>query len=80
LLCERLEEWYNTFRKEGLNPIRDGWLARSAMAGRTVRVLLRDEVREGRMESIDGDGALLLADGRGEIHRIVAGDATIVKG
>ena len=80
LLCERLEEWYNTFRKEGFKPIREGWLARSAMAGRTVRVLFRDEVREGRMAGIDGDGALLLADGRGEIRRIVAGDATIVKG
>ena len=79
LLCERLEEWYETFMKKGFTPIRDGWLARSAMAGRTVRVLFRDEVREGRMEGIDGDGALLLADGRGEIHRIVAGDATILK-
>jgi BirA family transcriptional regulator, biotin operon repressor / biotin---[acetyl-CoA-carboxylase] ligase len=80
LLCERLEQWYETFLHAGFAPIRDGWLARSEMAGKHVRVLFRDEVQEGVVEGIDRDGALLIADGRGEVRRITAGDATIMKG
>ena len=47
--------------------------------GKHVRVLFRDEVQEGVVEGIDRDGALLLADGRGDVRRIMAGDATIMK-
>jgi len=79
-LCERLERWYETFLHAGFAPVRDGWLARSQMAGKRVRVLFRDEVQEGVVEGIDRDGALLLADGRGNVRRITAGDATIMKG
>jgi biotin-(acetyl-CoA carboxylase) ligase len=50
------------------------------MAGKRVRVLFRSEVQEGVVEGIDRDGALLLADGQGNVRRITAGDATIMKG
>jgi BirA family transcriptional regulator, biotin operon repressor / biotin---[acetyl-CoA-carboxylase] ligase len=80
LLCERLERWYETFLHAGFAPVREEWLARSDMAGKRVRVLFRDEVQEGVVEGIDRDGALLLADGQGDVRRILAGDATIMKG
>jgi len=79
LLCERLERWYETFLHAGFAPVREEWLARSDMAGKRVRVLFRGEVQEGVVEGIDRDGALLLADGRGDVRRITAGDATIMK-
>lgn len=79
LLCERLEEWYETFLHTGFAPVREGWLLWSEMAGRPVRILFRDEVQEGVVEGIDRDGALLISDSRGEIRRITAGDATIIK-
>jgi BirA family transcriptional regulator, biotin operon repressor / biotin---[acetyl-CoA-carboxylase] ligase len=80
LLCERLEQWYGTFLQAGFAPVREGWLLWSEMAGRHVRILFRDEVQEGVVEGIDQDGALLISDGRGEVRRITAGDATIMKG
>ncbi|MCX5821504.1 MAG: biotin--[acetyl-CoA-carboxylase] ligase [Deltaproteobacteria bacterium] len=80
LLCERLDLWYEIFLHAGFAPVREGWLVRSEMAGKHVRILFRDEVQEGVVEGIDRDGALLIADRRGEVRRITAGDATIMKG
>ena len=80
LLCERLEKWYGTFLHAGFAPVGEGWLLWSEMAGRHVRILFRDEVQEGVVEGIDRDGALLISDARGEVRRITAGDATILKG
>jgi BirA family biotin operon repressor/biotin-[acetyl-CoA-carboxylase] ligase len=80
LLCERLGYWYEIFLHAGFAPVREGWLVRSEMAGKHVRILFRDEMQEGVVEGIDRDGALLIADGRGEVRRITAGDATIMKG
>lgn len=79
LLCEKFEKWYDIFLRDGFEPVRAEWLSRSDMAGKTVRVLFRDEVQEGRVTGIDRDGALLLADGQGHLRRIVAGDASIIK-
>ncbi len=79
LLCERFERWYETYLREGFAPIREGWLARSGMAGKPVRILFGKEILEGTMAGIDRDGALLLSDARGGVRRILAGDATILK-
>jgi BirA family biotin operon repressor/biotin-[acetyl-CoA-carboxylase] ligase len=79
LLYEGLECWYETFLREGLAPVRRRWLSLSEMEGRFIRVVFRDEVREGRVAGLDDDGALLLDDGSGTLQRITAGDATIMK-
>jgi BirA family biotin operon repressor/biotin-[acetyl-CoA-carboxylase] ligase len=80
LICEQLERWYETFLHAGFAPVREEWLTRSDMTGKRVRVLFRDEVQEGVVEGIDRDGVLLIADEHGAVRRIVAGDATIMKG
>jgi BirA family transcriptional regulator, biotin operon repressor / biotin---[acetyl-CoA-carboxylase] ligase len=79
LLFDRLGKWYETFQHDGFAKVREEWLSRSDMAGKRVRISFRDEICEGFMEGIDGDGALLLADGQGNVQRITAGDATIIK-
>ena len=78
-LCSRLAKWYGLFLAEGFAPVRQAWLDRCGMTGRRVRVLFRDELREGVAAGIDRDGALLLADGTGALQRITAGDASVVK-
>jgi BirA family transcriptional regulator, biotin operon repressor / biotin---[acetyl-CoA-carboxylase] ligase len=79
-LCERFGKWYETFLRDGFDPVREAWLARSIMVGKTVRVIFRDEVQEGTVTGIDRDGALLICAAPGAaIRRITAGDATIVK-
>lgn len=79
LICEWLERSYESFRRKGFAPIREKWIARSDMTGKCIRVLFRDEVQEGVMAGIDLDGALLIADRQGDVRRILAGDATIIK-
>ena len=79
LLCERFDQWYEIFLQDGFAPVREGWLARMEMAGKRLRVLFLDEVREGVFAGIDEDGALLIADEQGAVRRITAGDATIMK-
>ena len=80
LVCERFEAWYEIFLRDGFAPVREGWLARAEMAGKRIRVLFRDEVREGAFAGIERDGALLIADEQGAVSRITAGDATVMKG
>jgi BirA family biotin operon repressor/biotin-[acetyl-CoA-carboxylase] ligase len=80
LLCERFDPWYAIFLHDGFAPVREGWLARAAMAEKRLRVLFRDQVQEGMFAGIDRDGALLIADEQGAVRRITAGDATIMKG
>jgi len=79
LLCERFEGWYEILERNGFAAVREGWLARAEMTGKRIRVLFGDEMREGMFAGIDRDGALLIADERGVVSRITAGDATIIK-
>ncbi len=80
LLCDSFEKWYQIFLGEGFACVRKQWLARSGMTGSRVRVLFQGEVQEGVVVGIDLDGALLLDDERGAVRRIIAGDASIMKG
>jgi BirA family transcriptional regulator, biotin operon repressor / biotin---[acetyl-CoA-carboxylase] ligase len=79
-LCDHFEKWYQIFLREGFTTVREQWLALSGMTGRRVRVLFQGEVREGVVVGIDFDGALLLDEERGAVRRIIAGDASIMKG
>jgi BirA family transcriptional regulator, biotin operon repressor / biotin---[acetyl-CoA-carboxylase] ligase len=79
-LCDTFEKWYRIFLSKGFAPVRERWLARSEMTGSRVRVLFQGEVQEGIVAGIDLDGALLLEDERGVVRRVMAGDASIMKG
>jgi len=80
LLCDYFEKWYQILLHEGFAPVRERWLARSGMTGSRVRVLFQGDVQEGVVVGIDLDGALLLDDELGVVRRIIAGDASIMKG
>ncbi len=80
LLCDSFRKWYRIFLGEGFAPVRERWLSLSEMTGSRVRVLFQGELQEGVVVGIDHDGALLLDDELGSVRRIIAGDASIVKG
>jgi BirA family transcriptional regulator, biotin operon repressor / biotin---[acetyl-CoA-carboxylase] ligase len=79
-LCNHFEKWYQIFLREGFATVREQWLSHSGMTGRHMRILFQGEVQEGVVVGIDFDGALLLDDERGSVRRIIAGDASIMKG
>jgi BirA family transcriptional regulator, biotin operon repressor / biotin---[acetyl-CoA-carboxylase] ligase len=71
--------WYERFRGDGFSPVRQAWLARSEMNGRFVRIRFGDCLEEGRVTGIDEDGALLIRTENGDLRRVTAGDATLLK-
>lgn len=56
---------YETFCRQGPEPVMRAFAARDALAGRVVRVRNGDDVRDGSADGIDADGALRLRTAAG---------------
>jgi BirA family transcriptional regulator, biotin operon repressor / biotin---[acetyl-CoA-carboxylase] ligase len=67
----RLAEWD---RGRGFAAIRTAWLARAIGLGDVIRVSLPDRELQGRFESLDDAGRLLLRHETGALETITAGD------
>jgi biotin-(acetyl-CoA carboxylase) ligase len=50
------------------------------MVGRHIQVVFNDDVKAGEVQGIDDFGALIISDENDVIRRVIAGDATIMKG
>lgn len=57
----------------------DEWEERCATLGCNVTIHIADRAIQGRAESLDSDGALLVRTQHGRLERIVGGDVTIEK-
>jgi BirA family biotin operon repressor/biotin-[acetyl-CoA-carboxylase] ligase len=67
----RLVQWN---RGTGFAVIREEWLKRAFGLGRTVRVALPEGEREGRFESIDTAGRMMLRRSDDTVEAVTAGD------
>ncbi|MFN3282101.1 MAG: biotin--[acetyl-CoA-carboxylase] ligase [Tabrizicola sp.] len=56
-----------TFSAEGFEPLRVEWLSHAARLGKTIRARTGSETREGRFETIDPAGNLILRMAQGQI-------------
>jgi biotin-[acetyl-CoA-carboxylase] ligase BirA-like protein len=72
-LAEALDLWRNG---EGFAAIRDEWLRHASGLGETIRVVLSNETVEGRFETLDGAGRLVLDTISGR-RAIEAGDVLL---
>jgi len=70
----QLEQWYELFRKGSFSTILQSWREYETILGSLVEVYLPDSRLLGVAEDIDSDGALLVRDRRGHLHRIIGGD------
>jgi BirA family transcriptional regulator, biotin operon repressor / biotin---[acetyl-CoA-carboxylase] ligase len=70
-MLDRLAQWD---RGNGFPAIRSDWLQRTAGLGGTVRALVGDRELEGRFETLDGAGRLVLRLADGTAQVIAAGD------
>ncbi|MDD2336642.1 MAG: biotin--[acetyl-CoA-carboxylase] ligase [Geobacteraceae bacterium] len=77
-LLTSLDVLYDDYLSHGFPAIREEWLSRSTVLGRTVRVSFGNGETEGVVTGVDNDGALLLARGDGAPERVLAGDVTIL--
>jgi BirA family transcriptional regulator, biotin operon repressor / biotin---[acetyl-CoA-carboxylase] ligase len=68
---ERIAQWN---RGAGFAVIRDEWLKRAANLGRTIRIGLPDGMLEGRFETIDSTGRMVLRLADGSSQAVTAGE------
>ena len=76
-LLARLEDHYRSFTAGGLETLLPHWTRRSCLDGERVRVERAGGSLEGLCMGIDRDGALLVKEGDGATHRVVAGDVSL---
>jgi BirA family biotin operon repressor/biotin-[acetyl-CoA-carboxylase] ligase len=60
-------------------PLARDWAARLVTLGKRIEAQMGDRVLIGRAEQVDADGALLLRDDAGSLHRLLAAEVTIKK-
>jgi BirA family biotin operon repressor/biotin-[acetyl-CoA-carboxylase] ligase len=63
--------------QDGQRALHTAWVKRLVTVGREVTVTGSEGVIHGRAEGVDPDGALLLRDMAGNLHRIVIGDVSL---
>ena len=76
---EELDKYYQKILNRQFQEIADEWIHYCSTIGRNVTIRLPDRVVQGRAESLDSDGCLLVRKSHGHLERIVGGDVTIEK-
>jgi BirA family transcriptional regulator, biotin operon repressor / biotin---[acetyl-CoA-carboxylase] ligase len=66
-LAPAFAHWEERLRREGFAPVREAFLARAARLGEPVRARTHEAEIEGRFETIDAHGALVLETPRGRV-------------
>lgn len=67
LLAPAVDVWERRYRTDGFAPLRAAWLARAARLGETMTARLPGREIEGRFETIDDTGALVLVTAEGRV-------------
>ena len=78
-LIQDLDRCYGELEEVGFNALALRWEAFFALRGKAIRVEMTDHIMVGTAKGIDRDGALILEDGQGKRHRIVAGDVVPIE-
>jgi BirA family transcriptional regulator, biotin operon repressor / biotin---[acetyl-CoA-carboxylase] ligase len=73
-VAQEMDAWLSLWTKSGFTPVREAWLARAAGMGELIRAATPLGNVDGIFENLDSDGALLLRDAGGMMHRITAAD------
>jgi len=72
-----LDRDYTRVGSSQLETVADEWEERCDTFGREVIILVGDRRLQGRAESLDADGALLLRTQHGHLERVISGDVTL---
>jgi BirA family transcriptional regulator, biotin operon repressor / biotin---[acetyl-CoA-carboxylase] ligase len=74
-----LEQDYQRIRDGKFGAIADEWERHCTTLGHRVSIQMGPRILQGRAESLDPDGALLLRTDHGHLERIIGGDVTLEK-
>jgi BirA family biotin operon repressor/biotin-[acetyl-CoA-carboxylase] ligase len=77
-LLSHVERWVDRYVASGLPAIASAWHERMAK-GIAARARIDGADLCGEVAGLDGDGALLLRDERGGLHRVRSGDVEVIR-
>ena len=77
-MLAHVERWVERYVSVGLAAIIPAWQERMAV-GLTARATIDGEARIGSVAGLDADGALLLRDDAGNVHRVRSGDVEVLR-
>lgn len=77
-LLAHVERWVDRYIASGLPAIAPAWHERMA-AGVVARARCAGAELRGEVAGLDGDGALLLRDDLGRLHRVRSGDVEVIR-
>jgi BirA family biotin operon repressor/biotin-[acetyl-CoA-carboxylase] ligase len=77
-LLAQVERWIDRYIASGLSAIASAWHERMA-TGIAARARIDGVDLYGDVAGLDGDGALLLRDAAGQLHRVRSGDVEVMK-
>lgn len=78
-ILRELDHDYARLGMGKFSAVADEWEAGCATIGRNVSVRMGDRQINGRAESLDDDGALLVRTEHGHLERVIGGDVTLEK-
>ena len=78
-IMEELERDYARICGGGFEALANEWAQHCSTLGKQVRIQIGDRLVQGRAESLDAEGALLVRSSYGNLERIVGGDVTVLK-
>ncbi|MGZ6193568.1 MAG: biotin--[acetyl-CoA-carboxylase] ligase [Syntrophales bacterium] len=79
-LFDRFDELYSRLLDSGFGSIKNAWLSYCDTVGKAVQVVFNNDIESGKVLGIDDFGALIILDEKGKTKRVIAGDASVVKG
>jgi BirA family biotin operon repressor/biotin-[acetyl-CoA-carboxylase] ligase len=78
-ILAELDHDYERIRNQQFAALADEWEKHCTTLGQRVAIQIGERTVEGRAESLDDDGALLLRTDHGHLERIIGGDVTLRK-
>jgi BirA family biotin operon repressor/biotin-[acetyl-CoA-carboxylase] ligase len=78
-ILRELDRDYTRVCSRLFEAVADEWEERCETIGRNVVIQVGERRVQGRAESLDGDGALLLRTQHGHLERIIGGDVSVEK-
>jgi BirA family transcriptional regulator, biotin operon repressor / biotin---[acetyl-CoA-carboxylase] ligase len=78
-ILRELDRDYERLNRGEFAALADEWESRCTTLGRNISIRLGGRCIEGRAESLDSDGALLLRTQHGHLERIIGGDLTAAR-
>ncbi len=78
-ILRELDFDYQRIRKNNFEAVANEWEENCCTLGRNVSISLGSRTIQGRAESLDADGALLVRTQHGHLERIIGGDVSLEK-